>query len=42
MDSVNSEELDELEKQLEEAEKVLDSANLDKQVKALNLQSIFT
>ncbi|VDN56935.1 unnamed protein product [Dracunculus medinensis] len=40
MDSVNSEELDELEKQLEEAEKVLDSANLDKQVSMLKEQKV--
>lgn len=32
LDEVNSEELDELEKQVEEAEKILENADLEKQV----------
>uniref|UniRef100_A0A915PKZ8 Laminin EGF-like domain-containing protein n=1 Tax=Setaria digitata TaxID=48799 RepID=A0A915PKZ8_9BILA len=40
LDGVNSEELDELEKQLNEAEELLNSADLDKQVSLLKEQKI--
>ncbi|VDO67351.1 unnamed protein product [Onchocerca flexuosa] len=40
LDGVNSEELDELEKQLNQAEELLNSADLDKQVSLLKEQKI--
>uniref|UniRef100_A0A914ZML2 Laminin-like protein lam-2 n=1 Tax=Parascaris univalens TaxID=6257 RepID=A0A914ZML2_PARUN len=40
LDEVNSEELDELEKQVEEAEKILENADLEKQVEALKQQKM--